>query len=150
MIEVLRYVQINTVKEILKGKFFILVAFPRNICELLRNELLNFFICSCFIIHSPQRETRWSLNENSVSTTESQFILHNLFLYFPHSCNFPLLCWSLLYSFCIILDILFVKCVCDKFRWRFLWFYICVQARSEFCYMRRMGKWICPMVAFWK
>lgn len=57
MIAVLRHFQIKSVKEILKGKFFHSGTFPRNICEFLRRELLNFFICSCFIIHSTSKRT---------------------------------------------------------------------------------------------
>lgn len=126
MIAVLCHFQIKSVKEILKGKFFHSGTFPRNICEFLRRELLIFFICSCFIIHSPPREPRRGLNENPVSTTVLVHLSQFYFFCVPHSCNFLLLRWSLLYGFCTVLDILFVKCICDNFHWRFLWFYVCV------------------------
>lgn len=122
MIRGLCYFRIKSVKETLKSKVFILVAFPRNIREFLRRELLSFFICSCFIIHSPQ--TRQGLNENSVSATVSVRLSPFYFFCFPHSCNSLLLCWSLLYGFWTVWDILFVKCICDNFHWRFLWFYV--------------------------
>lgn len=151
MTGVLCYFKIISVKKLWKGKFFYSGTFPRNICECIRRELLNFFICLCFIIHSPQRESRWGLNENSVPTTVSVHLSQFYFFRFPHTCNFPLLYWILLYGFCTLLDILFVKGIYDKFHWQFPWCYnMCIQARFEWCFMGKMGKGICPMAAFWK